>query len=349
MPAGLIGFGIVMALGIVDQQLFLPLGDGVGLGNGGEQSPGVGVEGMGEELLALGKLHQLSLVNHGDPVADEAHHGKVMGHKKIGQVPLLLQIGQQVQHLGPDGNVQGGYGLIGDDEVRLHDQRPGHADALALAAGKFMGEPAGKFRQQAHIGQGFFHLFPAFLPGYPVSAGVETLADDVVHLGPLVQGGHGVLENHLDPAGDLLVQLPGDAPVDLLAVKEDFSPGGGMDADDGPADGGLAGAGLSHQAEGLPLVDVEGYPVHRGKGMPPGAKANGQILNLHQFFSFLSQRGSLPSPAERGHAPAAPPWGPGGPKARCGQNGWGSPGRRAAGGQNRFSAPWDFWGQRRPL
>jgi hypothetical protein len=38
------------------------------------------------------------------------------------------------------------------------------------------------------------------------------------------------------------------------------------DADDGAADGGFAGAGLPHQAEGLALVDVEGHIVHGPEG-----------------------------------------------------------------------------------
>ena len=97
VPAGPVGVGIMMALGIVDQQMLLLCRDGVGLGNGGEQRLGIRVQGMGEKLLTFRQLHQLSLVNHGDPVADEAHHGKVVGYKEIGQVPLLLKVGQQVQ------------------------------------------------------------------------------------------------------------------------------------------------------------------------------------------------------------------------------------------------------------
>ena len=131
-----------------------------------------------------------------------------------------------------------------------------------------------------------------------------------------------ILEYHLNPPGDLLIQSPGNPPIDFLAVEENFPPGSGVDADDGPANGGLAGAGLAHQAEGLALVDVEGHLVHGGKGVPPGAEFYGEVLNLHQLFPFVRQCGSLPSPAERGHAPAAPPWEPGGPAARCGPYGW---------------------------
>src|SRR5699024_7245640 len=59
-PGGLVALAVVVAAGVVDQQLLLPLSDGVWLGDGGQQGPGVGVEGVGEELLALRQLHDPS-------------------------------------------------------------------------------------------------------------------------------------------------------------------------------------------------------------------------------------------------------------------------------------------------
>ena len=57
----------------------------------------------------------------------------------IGQAALFLGVHEQVEDLGLDGHVQGGYGFVGHDEFRVHHQGPGQADALALAAGKFVG------------------------------------------------------------------------------------------------------------------------------------------------------------------------------------------------------------------
>ena len=276
---------------------------------------------MGEQLLALRQLHDLALVNDGDPVADEADHRKVVGDEQVGQIPLLLQLGQQVQHLGADGNVQRGDRLVCDDEVRFHDQRPGNADALTLTAGELVGEAAGKFRKQTHVGQGACHFGLTFAFGQVMPARVKAFADNIIHLRPFIQGGHGILEDHLDTPGDLSVKRLGDAPVDLLAVEEDFAPGSGVNADDGAADGGLSGAGFAHQTEGLTLINMEGYVIHRGKGVPPGTKPDDKILNLDQLLSVFSQRGSLPSPAECGHAPAAPPWERGDPSAMCGHSG----------------------------
>ena len=69
-----------------------------------------------------------------------------------------------------------------------------------------MGEPAGKLGKQTHVGQGLGNLGLPLLLGQPVSACVKSFTDDITHLGPFVQGGHGVLKDHLNPAGDLLIQ-----------------------------------------------------------------------------------------------------------------------------------------------
>ena len=51
-------------------------------------------------------------------------------------------IGEEIRK-ATDGHIQCTDGLIGNDELRLHDQGPGNADALALSAGKFVGEAGG--------------------------------------------------------------------------------------------------------------------------------------------------------------------------------------------------------------
>ena len=71
-----------------------------------------------------------------------------MGDEQVGQVELLLQVLQQIDHLGLDGHIQGRDGFITDDQGRLQGQGARHADALALAAGEFVRIAAGKGRVQ---------------------------------------------------------------------------------------------------------------------------------------------------------------------------------------------------------
>ena len=110
-----------------------------------------------------------------------------MGNEQVGQIPLLLKIGQQIQHLCPDGHIQRGNGLVRNDEVRLHNQRSGDANPLTLAAGKLVGKPDGKLGQKAHVGQCFRHLRLPLLLGQTVAPGIKSFTDNIVHLGTFVQ------------------------------------------------------------------------------------------------------------------------------------------------------------------
>ena len=228
---------------------------------------------------------------------------------------------QKVQHLRADGHIQCADGLIGNDELRLHDQGPGNADALALSAGKFVGEAGGKFRQQTHVQQSLTHLFLPLGGGKIRPDVLQALAHDIAHLGALVQRGLRVLKDHLDLTGDLLVQRTRDFAVDLLALVQDLTARGGQNAQDGPADGGLAGAGLAHQTKGLALVDLEIGVLYGGKGLAAGAVGHIQVLHFQKDFFFL---GHLTSPPFAVFSPqqAARCGVPGGPAARSWPCGW---------------------------
>ena len=120
-----------------------------------------------------------------------------------------------------------------------------------------MGEPAGKLRQQTHIEEGLVHPFLPFLLADPLLNVHQAFADDVIHLGPLIQRSLRVLKDHLDFPHDLPVQLSGDSAVDLLAFIDDIPAGRRDNSHDCPADGRFTGTGFSHQSEGLSLVDLE--------------------------------------------------------------------------------------------
>ena len=65
-----------------------------------------------------------------------------MGDEQVGEAQLLLQVLQQVHHLGLDGDIECGHGLVEDQQLRCQGQRAGDADALLLAAGELGGVAA---------------------------------------------------------------------------------------------------------------------------------------------------------------------------------------------------------------
>ena len=72
------------------------------------------------------------------------YHGKVVSDEEVAE-PLgpVLQFFQQVDNLGLNGNIQGGDGLVADNEVGVSGHGARHADTLALATGELMGETVG--------------------------------------------------------------------------------------------------------------------------------------------------------------------------------------------------------------
>src|SRR6185312_11812868 len=129
-----------------------------------------------------------------DPVGDVAHGLDVVRDEHHAEVELGLEVGEQVQHLRPDRDVQGGGRFVGHDDVRIQGQRAGDGHALALAAGDLVGEGGTGGGRQADQAQQV---------GGPLAAAGrradavhhERVHQDVAHLHAGVQRGGGVLED----------------------------------------------------------------------------------------------------------------------------------------------------------
>ena len=117
-------------------------GSSVGeFGNGGQQFPGVVVFWLVEHLFGVAHFQELASAHDGDARGDLRHYGQAVGDENIGQPEFVLEFLQQKENLRADGNIQGGDGFIGNDELWLEDQGARNADALALASGEFVRIP----------------------------------------------------------------------------------------------------------------------------------------------------------------------------------------------------------------
>jgi hypothetical protein len=117
-------------------------GSGVGeFGDGSQQFAGVAVSWLVEHLFGAAHFQELTGAHDGDVRSDLRHYGQAVGDENIGQREFALEFLQQKENLRADGNIEGGDGLIGNDELWLEDQGASNADALALAAGEFVRIP----------------------------------------------------------------------------------------------------------------------------------------------------------------------------------------------------------------
>ena len=96
------------------------------------------------ELLGRRDLHHLAEVHDDDPVRDVAHDTEVVGDEHVAEMELLLEVVEQVDDLGLDGDVERRDGLVEQDQLRVDRQRPGDPDPLPLAPGELVGEAAAR-------------------------------------------------------------------------------------------------------------------------------------------------------------------------------------------------------------
>ena len=118
-----------------------PLGHRLALGHVGvraQQRLGVRVRRLVENAGGGAGLDDLTGVHDRDVVADVCHHAEVVTDDHHGQAGIADESPQQTEDLGLHGDVEGGRGLVGDQQLRLAGQRQRDADALCHAAGQLV-------------------------------------------------------------------------------------------------------------------------------------------------------------------------------------------------------------------
>ena len=192
------------------------------------------MSGSVEHLATLTGFDDAAKIHHGDAVGDVAHHRKIVGDEQVGQAKLLLQIFQEVDDLCLDGDVEGGNGLVEDEQIRTQRQRAGDGDALSLAAGELTRPPLGALRIDTDLAQ---QLGDA--PGIVDAIDPQRLRDDLRNRHPRIERRIGVLEHDLQlaPHG---AKLAGRQRLEIAAFEHDRARGRRVQAEDDAAKGRLA-------------------------------------------------------------------------------------------------------------
>ena len=252
-----------------------------------QQRLGVGHADVGEQPGRRRLLDDLPGVHDGHLVRPPGHDAEVVGDQDHRHVALALLAGQQVEDLGLDGHVEGGGGLVGEQELGPAGQRHGDHDPLAHAARQLVGvlvQAPGRLGDADRGEQG-----DRVPPGGP-AVEVEVVAEALGDLGadPLdrVEGGHGVLEHHghlgapqVAPAG--AVEGRDVAAAEADGALPDHVPLG-QQAHDRPAEHRLARTGLADDAEGPAPVEGERHAVDGPDEPGGGAEARAEVGDLQQ-------------------------------------------------------------------
>ena len=111
---------------------------GEGIGTADRKCNRVWMQWVAIQFFSIGQFCHDAQVHDRHTVADMANHRQVMRNEQISQIHFVLQVFKQVDHLCLNGYIQGGNGLITNDQFRLQRQSTCDADTLPLATGKFM-------------------------------------------------------------------------------------------------------------------------------------------------------------------------------------------------------------------
>ena len=164
-----------------------------------EQRPRVGMQRPGEDVLGRPQFDHPAKIHHQHPVADIAHRVQVVTDEQIGQVELLLQRAQQVEHLRLHRLVERGHRLIEDHHARLYRQRAGNVHPLLLTTGEFvriaLTEQVGvEADLHQHVARDAARIGPL------AAMNERTERHRISHRHPRVQRRVAVLEHHLHVA-----------------------------------------------------------------------------------------------------------------------------------------------------
>src|SRR5262249_7344991 len=102
-----------------------------------------------EQQVAIRQLDDAAKIHHRDALTEMPHHRQIVRDEQISEAEALAQVLEQVDDLRLDRDVEGGYGLIADDEFGIERERARDPDALALAARHLVRVAIGKIRIEA--------------------------------------------------------------------------------------------------------------------------------------------------------------------------------------------------------
>ena len=248
---------------------------------------------IGKQFFGGAFFYDLPQVHDGNLVGNVFDHRHVVGDEHIGQPHLFLQILQKVQDLRLDGNIQRRDRLITDNELRVHRQGAGNADALAAATVQFVRVTVFQpLRQADQFHQFIYALVDCLLALYD-AGDFQRFGNQLGDAHAGIQRGVRILEDHLDLVA-VAAELSAGQRHNVGAVKQDLPAGGLLQFHDQLSQRGLATTGLAHDAQGRAFFNLQVDIVHRMQFSVGDIKVFFQVFGFqqcaHRAASFPVQK-----------------------------------------------------------
>jgi hypothetical protein len=205
----------------------------------------------------------------------------------------LLQIPDEPQDLSLDRHVEGGRGLVGDEDLRLAGERQRDHRPLPHPARELMrilvGPPFGI--RHAHQVEGFDRP-PAGRPTGDLAMLHDALGDLFADGHHGIERGERFLEDHADPIAAPILQLRPRQIPQVGSLEQDGSAldrrRRGLESQQRQGRHRLAAAGFSDDRQSLAPTDREGHVPYDEKRGTLGADRDVEIAHLQRGRSFLA-------------------------------------------------------------
>src|SRR5260221_2799574 len=247
----------------------------------GEQGLRVRVERALEDRLLRYLLGRPAEIHDEKIIGDVADDAEIVRDEEVGQAELVLQVVEQVEHLGLDRDVEGGDRLVGDHQLGPQHERARDGDALALAAREHVRVALVMLGPQPDL---FHHVArrrrALRLARFRVDD--ERLLENGADLLARVERGIGVLEDDLNGAAQRATFGFRFAFGGIPAGDAQGAAARLLDQRDQAGKGRLATAGLADDAERLAGLQGEGDAVDRAQGRASGEDAAADIIAAGQ-------------------------------------------------------------------
>ena len=212
------------------------------------------------------------MLHHRQPVAHMPDNGQIVADHHIGQAMFRPQIGQQVQDLGLNADIQGAGRFVQQQQARFGRQRAGDGHTLTLPARQLVRIAEAEAASQSHILQ------------QPGDAGVDIVhALQLQRLGQhridrmaRMQAGIGILKDHLD---GLVKGAAAAGSGDGLPVHLDAARPGVDQSRNGAQDRRFAAARFADQTEAFAAGHGEGGVLDRVHTVGRKAEPDIQIVD----------------------------------------------------------------------
>ena len=251
------------------------------VGDGRHQRPCVRVAGPLDHLVGRAALHHAAGVHDHDPIGHLRHHRQVVGDVHHRHAVVVAQAGQLGQDPVLGDHVETGGGLVQHRHRRVADAGHGDRDPLLLAARQLVGVAARQPRVGAQLDP-FQRGLDRLERRGAGAVRAQHVHHRLAHPQRRVEGAAGVLRHIGDDLAAQVAEVADALAQDRLAADADAAAAqldaAARVAEQGQRGGGLAAAGLAHQAQDLAGADAEADVLdHR----IAGGQSQREAFHLH--------------------------------------------------------------------